>query len=222
MSEIRLIVATCSSRDVKAQTASSLVNLTGWLIHTGDKIGLTQLDAVGGVAESLLSAARQRKLNYALEGNFTHIAMFDDDMTFPKDIIHRFLSHDKDFVCTNVCQKKPNKTIGVCLDLHTGERISVPRSGLEEVAYGTLSCALIKLDAIRHIAAPHFEVIWQPLLNNGKGGYQGEDHYFMKKLRENGIKLYCDHDVAREVKHVGDFPYGLEHEDSSDGRLLSS
>jgi hypothetical protein len=193
---------------MKPQTCSDLTNLVGWLIHTGKDINLTQLDIRGGVAESLLSSARQRKLDLAIKGDYTHIAMFDDDMTFPKDTVHQLLKHEKDFVCANVCQKTPEKISGVCLDLKDGKRINSDGAyGLEEVSYGTLACTLIRLDAIRHVQKPHFEVLWSPELNNNEGGYQGEDHYFMRKIREYGVKLYCDHDLTKQVAHVGDYPY---------------
>lgn len=207
---ISLFFAICSSRDVKPQTNSSLFNIAAHVVANGHEFGLRRIDAVGGVAESLLSAARQRKLDVAMLGDYTHMVCFDDDMQFPYDTVHRLLAHNVDFVCANAAQKNPNKRNGVCLD-HAGVRIdSTGKSGLEEIGWGSLAVAVIRLNAIRNIAKPHFEVLWEPTLNDGKGGYQGEDHYFMKKLRAAGIKLYCDHSLSQEVKHIGDFPYGFE------------
>lgn len=208
---ISLFFAICSSRDIKPQTNSSLFNIAAHVVATGPSFGLRRMDAVGGVAESLLSSARQRKLDVAMLGDYTHMVCFDDDMQFPYDTVNRLLSHNVDFVCANAAQKNPNQTKGVCLD-HDGKRIdSTGKMGLEEIGWGSLAVALIRLDAIRHIAKPHFEVLWEPTLNNGAGGYQGEDHYFMKKLREAGLKLYCDHDLSKQVKHIGDFPYGFSY-----------
>lgn len=204
---IRIAITMCSSRDMKPQTGLSLANLLGYLVQNHQALNLTKLDIIGGVAESLLSAARQRKLDFALSGNYTHVAMFDDDMVFPFDAVHKMLAHNKDFVCANVCQKVPGKISGVCLDLETQTRMSHRKKGLEEVSFGTLACTLIKLDLIRKIPKPHFEVVWEQTLNNGLGSYRGEDHYFMQKLKNAGMKLYCDHDLTRSVQHVGDFPY---------------
>jgi len=205
---VRLLIVSCSSRDMKPQTSSSLLNLGMWLTGKGGDFGLTDIDVIGGVSESLLSNARQRRLDMALEGNYTHLACFDDDMIFPYDTVHRLIAHKRDVVFANVCQKTPGKISGVCLDSIEQKRIdSSGKTGLERVAYGTLACTLIRLDAIRQIPKPHFEVLWEPSLNNGKGGYQGEDHYFFRKMAMYGIEFYCDHDLTKEVSHVGDYPY---------------
>jgi hypothetical protein len=209
--DVRLAIVVCSSRDIKPQTNISLVNITGYLIHKGFEIGLTQLDVMGGVAESLISAARQRKLDFAFAGNYTHLFLADDDMEFPYDTVHRLMRRDKDVVFANVAQKTPGKLSGVCLDVENQKRInSAGKTGLEEVSFGTLACTLIKLDAIRNIPKPHFEVLWNPELNFGQGGYVGEDHYFFRKMKAAGLKFWCDHDLTKAVTHVGDFPYKFE------------
>lgn len=208
--KIKLAVAMCSSRDIKPQTTTSLVNLVGWLIHSSSALNLSQLDLVGGVSESLLSSARQKKIDMAIEGPYTHLACFDDDMQFPYDAFHRMLAANVDFICANAAQKVPNKINGVCLDF-AGKRIdSTGKTGIEEIGWGSLACALIRVDALRNIPKPHFEVKWRPEFYDGKGGYQGEDHYFIEKLKLHGIKIHCDHDLSKEVKHIGDFPYGFE------------
>jgi hypothetical protein len=206
---VSLFFAICSSRDIKPQCNSSLFNIAANTVARGHEFGLRRIDAVGGVAESLLSMARQRKLDIAMLGDYTHLVCFDDDMQFPSDTVVRLLSHNVDFVCANAAQKNPTKRNGVCLD-HEGRRIdSSGKTGLEEIGWGSLAVSVLRLDAIRSISKPHFEVLWEPTLNNGKGGYQGEDHYFMKKMKAAGIRLYCDHDLSQEVFHVGDFPYGF-------------
>ncbi len=203
------MIAMCSARDIKPQTTTALSNLVGWTIHQGSTINLKKLDILNGVSDSLLSMSRQKRLDFALNGDYTHVAFFDDDMAFPPDTVGRLLKHDVDFVCSNAIQKIPNKKNGVCLDFD-GMRInSAEKSGLEEIQWGSLAVSLLKLDPIRKIPKPHFEVLWHEWFNNGNGGYEGEDHYFMRKLKATGIKLYCDHDVSMEVKHIGDYLYGF-------------
>ena len=206
---LKLAVAMCSSRDIKPQTTASLVNCIGWLIHTSQALNMTRLDLVGGVSESLLSTARQKKLDMAIEGPYTHLVCFDDDMQFPHDTIHRLIAADKDFICANAVQKLPDKINGVCLDFKADRIDSTNRTGVEEIGWGSLACAVIKIEAMRKIAKPHFEVRWVPELHDGKGGYQGEDHYFMNLIKSHGIKIYCDHDLSREVFHIGDYKYGF-------------
>ena len=211
--DIRLALAMCSSRDVKPQTNIAFANMIAYLIHTGSKIGLVQLGIVGGVSESLLSAARQRKLDFAIEGGYTHLAMIDDDMTFPPDTINRLLAHDRDFVCANACQKNPRQVNGVCLK--DGERLdSSGKTGLDEVDYGSLAVSPLRLNNVVDVAKPHFEVIWSPVLKNGEGDYVGEDHYFFMKMKQlKDMKFYCDHDLTQDVTHVGDYFYSFPKEE---------
>jgi hypothetical protein len=39
----------------------------------------------------------------------------------------------------------------------------------------------------------------------------GEDWYFVKKLSEAGADIWIDHDLSRQIGHVGDFVYGHPH-----------
>ena len=39
----------------------------------------------------------------------------------------------------------------------------------------------------------------------------GEDVFHAHKLREAGVKIYVDHDVSKEVKHIGNFEFSNEH-----------
>jgi hypothetical protein len=204
-----LVIAMCSSRDVKPQTSASLVNLSCNLVHCSASLNIKRIDVFGGISESLLSNARQKRLDFALNGPYTHMVCFDDDMRFPYDAVNRMFAADVDFICANAIQKLPNEINGVCLDFD-GKRIdSTGKTGIEQIGWGSLACALIKLDKLRTIPKPHFEVVWVQELCGGLGAYQGEDHYFMKKIRENGLKLYCDHDLSQQVTHIGDFDYGF-------------
>ena len=153
---------------------------------------------------SNLPNSRQALLNGALKGNFTHMLMLDDDMCFPRELIVRLLAHRKDVVCPNACQKVPDKINGVCLDFD-GKRIdSSGKTGLERVRWGTVSCLLVRLDPIRaHVPQPHFEMRWREKWKD----YEGEDHYFFNKLHEAGLEIWCDHDMAKRLVHLGDYPY---------------
>lgn len=203
---MKLLIAVASSRDVKPHFAMSLAYCHNTTFANGHLIGLTALHLYGGAAQSNLSRARQKILNMAINGNYTHVAMFDDDQQFPPDTVLRLAKHRKGFVFPNIAQKTPSGVNGVCLTPKPETRIdSTGKTGLERVAYGTLACTLIEIEAIRHVPAPHFEVLWDESLKD----YQGEDHYFFRKLGQHGVEFYCDHDLSQSVKHIGDYPYGF-------------
>lgn len=211
MKDVRLFIAVSSCRDWKPHFASAFTELICYTSRNGLNGRLTEITIGPAVNQSNLSASRQKLLDQAIDGGFSHIVMLDDDMMFPADMIEKFLAHDKDLVCANVCQKVPDKINGVCLDFK-GQRInSTHKSGLEKIGFGTLAVTLLKLDVLKNIPRPHFEVIWRPEMKD----YQGEDHYFFHKLGKAGVEFWCDHDVTQEVKHIGDYPYQFPQKQSA-------
>jgi hypothetical protein len=50
---------------------------------------------MGGVAESLISAARQRKLDFAFAGNYTHLFLADDDRLIKFSIMGTEVKDDR-------------------------------------------------------------------------------------------------------------------------------
>jgi hypothetical protein len=42
---------------------------------------------------------------------------------------------------------------------------------------------------------------------NRKDEYQGEDHYFSKKLRDYGVRIFVDQDISNQIGHAGEFIY---------------
>lgn len=203
---MRILVSVCSTRDWKPHFGIRFANMIVQTTRRGNEISLVDLDLRGGASQSNLSAARQAHIDHAMQAGYTHIAMFDDDMMFPGDTILRLAKHGLPFVFANVAQKVPNKVNGVCLDLENVQRIdSTGRTGVEQVAYGTLACTLIEVEQFRHIPRPHFAVEWDAANNR----YQGEDHYFFQKLGRAGRTFWMDNDLSQEVYHVGDYPYGF-------------
>ena len=206
--DINLMVAITSCRDWKAQFGSSLVGLICNTYAGGLGGRLNQLTVAPAINQSNVAAGRQGLFDKAIHSDTTHLVTLDDDMMFDPDVIEKLIKHDLDFVCANACQKVPDKINGVCLDLN-GQRIdSSGKQGIEQVSYGSLAVAAMKMDWIRKMSRPHFEILWNTEVNDGKGGYLGEDHYFFAKGFEQGMLYYCDHDV--KVKHIGDYPYAFE------------
>lgn len=204
--DVRIFVGIASNRDWKPQFGISLVKMVCETNASRLNGRLETLTVAPVIGQSNLAAGRQKLVNLAIEGGFTHLVMLDDDMQFPGDTVIRLLSHRKPFVCANACQKIPGKISGVCLDNQGGFRIdSTDRSGLEEVGYGSLAVCAIDLEWLKRVPKPHFEIMWYPHLEEGKGGYIGEDHQFLRKAASYGMRFWCDHDVR--VQHIGDFPY---------------
>ena len=152
------------------------------------------------IAESsLLSANREKMVHKALRSDATHVLFLDSDMTFPMNTIHTLLKHDVDFVAAN-CTTRAEPILPVAHDLEGRRLPSKGKKGLEEVQHIGLAVALIKTSAIKKIKSPPlFLIDWIPELFS----YCGEDVYFCQKLRQVGVPIMIDHDISREIGHVG-------------------
>ena len=159
---------------------------------------------------SLLANMRQTLLERALKEDFTHLLFLDSDQTFPPDLVHRLLAHDKQVVACNIATKKlpPDPTARQqSLTDRAGQLVySHNQAGLEKVWRVGTGIMLLRLNLFKRpgMQPPWFDQRW----NEGLNSYVGEDWGFCEKLQKAGVSIYVDHDVSKEVKHVGPLDYG--------------
>ena len=202
--DIRLMISVSSNRDWKQGFCTSYLALLNRLLtnRLGGRLGGLDLQsAITGGA--MLSQIREDSLQLALDGNFTHWLSLDDDMTFPADCAERLFSHGKQVVTANYMRKTPNEVKGVCLDVKGQFLDSRGKTGLEQLWGMGMGMTLIALEPLRKTAAPRFEGKW----NAEHRRYWGEDYAFCQLLHRLEIPIWCDHDLSREMGHVGDFVF---------------
>lgn len=202
MQDVKLLISVPSCRDWKPQFGASMCGLVQHIFSEGLSGRLKTVELSTKFQASCLSEAREEALTYALANDFTHWFSVDDDMMFPEDVIDRLLVHDKDVMTANY-RRKQEKVVPICLDLEGQFLDSTGKTGIEEIGFMGGGCNLIRLEAIKDIEAPRFSVLYV----KEKNAYMGEDYFFSVKLREKGVKLFVDHDVSQEIKHVGDVVY---------------
>lgn len=169
-----------------------------------------KLEAVGfrlRPGSSLLPKARQEILNTACRDDFTHLLFIDDDMTFPADLVDRLVAHEKRVVGVNAVRKRQYLLLHTAVDMEGGLLDSRKKSGLEEVLRMGLGVVLIDLKSVREIPPPHFEGGWAPEVDD----YTGEDYGFCRTMIAAGEKLYIDHDLSREIGHIGQAVYSHQY-----------
>jgi hypothetical protein len=141
----------------------------------------------------------------------THILFIDSDMRFPQDMIGRLIKHDLDIVATNCARRRMPTGPTAQLYKENGERELVwtmPEStGLQEVGSVGMGVMLIKANVFEALAEPWFETPWR----HDKRGYIGEDVYFCQKAAAAGFKIWIDHDVSKEIGHIGTFEFKHDH-----------
>lgn len=159
------------------------------------------------VVSSLLPEGRARLVARAYDYKATHILFCDTDMKFPPDTIVRLLNHNVAVVGANYPRKNIEARPTAYLDspdyvgpVWTGQN----SEGLQEVSIIGLGCALIDMRVFDQLDLPFFAITPQPPENVK---HMGEDVYFCKKLHDIGIPVHIDHDLSKQVGHVGRFEY---------------
>lgn len=146
--------------------------------------------------ESLVKAARQ--------AGATHILWIDDDMTFPPDALERLLNHGVPIVGAGYSQRRPPcrpTTMKQGVWVYTDE----DKTGLEAVSFLGMGLMLTEVSVFENITEPFFD-----LQRIEGGSWIGEDVYFCLKARhELSIDVFIDHDLTKEVGHVGEHVYEM-------------
>lgn len=202
---MRLYICVVSNRNHNPMFVGSLYALTQHITHQGKNYGVHE-HAVGiGTGHSCLSRGRQEALSFAVKNQCSHVLYIDDDMVFSPNLVQSLVSREVPIIGANAVQKTTEALRFTARDAQGGRISSKGKTGIEEVYRLGMGIFLVEMDAIRNIAAPHFEVRW----NAEKQDYVSEDHYFCDKLREHGLKIYVDHDASQHVGHVGDYIFEM-------------
>jgi glycosyltransferase involved in cell wall biosynthesis len=130
-----------------------------------------------------------------------YLLFIDSDIVPPIDVIPRLLEHGKDVV-TGLYFTKNDPFYPVIFKKSDAEgrydtKVFYEKDKLIEVDSAGLGCALIKREVLDKIGAPWFKFTtgW------GKETRESEDHYFFRRCREEGYKIYCDTTI--KCGHIG-------------------
>ena len=147
-----------------------------------------------GLAMNRIKAVRK-----AIEKECDYILFIDDDMHIPMLTLPMLLRHQKPIVAAN-CARKELPPRPTAKDFE-GEYIYTTKksNGLKRVkSVGT---------GIMLIHTGVFEVIDDPWFAEDPVNEIGEDVYFCNNVRAKGIPIFIDHDLSKDVGHIGDFNY---------------
>lgn len=158
---------------------------------------------------SLIPRQRENLVDLVLDQTeCTHILFLDSDMRFPKDLIPRFLQHNAPAVCASYTERNPPfRPVAFPNSKNYGERVwTYPHStGTERIEACGFGVILLQTEMLRKLKKPRFLVGYTP------NGHIGEDIYFFLQMQAAGIPLLLDHDVTKEVAHIGRFEFMTEH-----------
>jgi hypothetical protein len=160
------------------------------------------------VTSSVLTESRHVLGQQALDWNATHLLWVDSDMSFPKDALCRMLARPEPIVAANYVQRKA--PFDWTAQKKRGETLLTnPRSkGLEtadRVGFGFL---WMRAEILRKLPKPWFSFEWVDDPDHGEGT-AGEDVGFCDRVRnELGTAIHVDHDLSKEMGHLGTFEFG--------------
>jgi hypothetical protein len=144
----------------------------------------------------------------ALDEGFDWLLMLDSDMRFPSDTLARLLDRNVPIVTCNYSTRRSPaepiafKSISTLEKLYTDEE----STGLEECSANGLGVALIHRTVFEQMPKPWFNIPYIP----ASDGHWGEDVWFCNQARKAGFPVFVDHDLSKEVKHIGMREYSYE------------
>lgn len=199
---------------INASFAHDLAMMVGWHSRNYPKHDIGVVTKMG----TLIVNQRQDLVKEALLGEADYLLFLDADMRFPVNTIEQLLARDKDIVAANYPTRrlppKPTafKEVHPTIPVYTTEE----STGLEEVAACGAGVMLIKTAMLWKMDLPIFSIDWDAYHRN----FMGEDVYFCKKAREAGYTIWVDHDLSKDVMHVGMFEFMHAHVEEVDEQYL--
>lgn len=184
---------------------------------------------INTIQGTYVHTARQEMMMQLVAAGVTHILWIDTDMSFPPDALVRLLHHQKYVVGINYAKRTLDPPSFVALKEVGGDeeygrflRTFEEDTGLEEVeglGFGMTLMRTVIAGALPHPSeGPWFGHEWLPKRRN----WVGEDIYFCNLLRAAGVPMYVDHDLSKEVGHIGQFIYRTQHVEEAFNRGLAA
>lgn len=159
---------------------------------------------------SILPMQRAMLVDAALSEGCDWLLWIDSDMRFPKDALDRLLKHDKPIVgCNYATRKIPVRPTafrelgGQPVLCHTRAN----STGLEEVAGMGMGFMLTNAEVFHKTPKPWFQFLY----STANDRYHGEDLFFLSRAAEQGFNAYVDHDLSKDIGHVGQLVFRHEH-----------
>lgn len=211
MKPLRVGIAVPTHEHVPAQFASSIQGATALFAGQVEHSEQIETFVIRYCIGTYIHKARQTLAEELLTAGCDVIVWFDSDMRFPVDTIHRLLSHGKDIVGANYVTRT-----------HTPHFVSISEDGMSRVPTTHESEGLEKVGSIgmgvclTHASVfeklPHPEENWWFWFDRDQHlQHIGEDVFFCRAAREAGFDVWVDHDLSKQVRHIGSIEYAPEH-----------
>ncbi len=199
-----------------AETALSVAALVGYTAEKYISQGAMEIRFVT-CNGTILGDMRNAIVEKALDLECSHILWIDADMKFPPNSLERLLMHSKPVVgCNYARRRRPVRPTAASLPTESnpnGELIyEEGQTGLEEIQYLGMGLCLTETSVFSALPKPWFFTGWNPKTEKSIG----EDVHFFRMLPGIGCPVHLDHDLSRDVRHIGLHTY--THTDALEDR----
>lgn len=159
---------------------------------------------------SLLARQRQALVAEAVRVGNTHLLFLDSDMRFPPDTLERLVARKLAIVGANYVTKSV-PPVPVTMPDPSNLKLRLPTRpdspAVEQVFALGFGCCLIETAVFGAFPVPHFLLGFSPKAMD----FVGEDVYFFRNVFEQKIAVHVDHELSREVAHIGRWEFSMEH-----------
>lgn len=195
--------------------AFDAMNMVGYTVSMKPGIELKSYVSLG----TMIFDQRIKLAKEATADGCDFILWLDTDMRFPKDTLLRLLGHSKDIVAANyVTRVVPPEPVSFILTDGGAVWRRVPTlpesTGLEKVSGAPMGVMLTSTKVFRSMDKPDVPMFWFQYSTKNHT-VLGEDIYFCINAARYGYEIFIDHDLSKQVHHVGSFEFGHEHVDDA-------
>ena len=157
---------------------------------------------------TVLSEQRTALAKLAMLDKADWTIWFDSDMRFPSDTIERLVAHKQPIVGAGYpTRKMPAIEPTVYADREGKIRVYTEKdsTGLEPVVAMGFGCICVHKEVFEAMPPPWFHIPW----DEEKMKFDcGEDVYFCRKAGDHGFQIMLDHDLSKDVYHIGNTEFG--------------
>ena len=148
---------------------------------------------------------RTSMVKTAIREHCEKIFFLDADMVVEENVVNKLLEQNKPVIGAAYNMRGFPLVSNVKIADENGKITAFEAQDMPKVPFETYGvptgCMLIDIPTVQKIPQPWFDLTWK------EDGFldHGEDIYFCKKLRENGVPVWCDPTI--QIGHIGNCVY---------------
>lgn len=180
------------------------------MVHTDYMLSLIELHsysrgfakvAIADKKSPYVDMNRNMLAGNAVAHRFDMVLFTDTDMAFPKNSLERLIKAERAVVGAAYSGRHRDVIVSATLD-----GMPLEEDGLREMDYLGGGLLLVRTSVFAAMGAPWFYNEYSP----GSTMPVGEDVVFCRNVRKEGLEIWCDQTLSREVLHIGTKAFSLK------------